>query len=147
MIKRLIESSSSNATFLRFATVACSISVIDIGALYGLHEGFQVNVFLSRAVSYFLAITAGYFLNRHFTFHHHERFRNLLTDLVRFYSVFAMGGLLNYGIFALTVTLGHQLGLKPGATFLLPLLGVWLGGMAGMTFNYIASHKLVFKKP
>ncbi|MCL7939345.1 GtrA family protein [Halomonas sp. ATCH28] len=147
MIKRLIHSSSNNATFLRFAIVACSISAIDISVLYGLHEGYQVNVFLSRIFSYFLAMTAGYFLNRHFTFHRHQRFRKLLADLVRFYSVFTVGGLINYGIFAVTVTLGHQLGLKPGATFLLPLLGVWLGGMAGMSFNYVVSHKLVFRQP
>ncbi|MGM0534620.1 MAG: GtrA family protein [Pseudomonadota bacterium] len=147
MIKRLIHSSSSNATFLRFAIVACSISAIDISVLYGLHEGYQVNVFLARVVSYFLAMTAGYFLNRHFTFWHHQRFRHLLTDLFRFYSVFAVGGMLNYGIFASVVALGHQLGLEPGATFLLPLLGVWLGGLAGMGFNYIVSHKLVFRQP
>lgn len=147
MIKRLIHSSSSNATFLRFAIVACSISAIDISVLYGLHEGYGVNVYLSRVLSYSLAMTAGYFLNRHFTFYHHRRFRHLLADLVRFYAVFAVGGLINYGIFALTVTLGHPLGLEPDATFLFPLLGVWLGGMAGMSFNYVVSHKLVFRAP
>jgi len=144
---RFLQSSSGLATFLRFAMVACSIALIDIGTLYGLHEGYEVNVYLSRVVSYFLAMTAGYFLNRHFTFQHQRRFRNLMADLARFYGVFAVGGLLNYGIFALTVAFGVQIGFKPEATFWLPLLGVWLGGMVGMSFNYFFSHKLVFQEP
>ena len=147
MLKRFLRSSSARATFLRFASVACGIALIDIGVLYSLHAGLGVSVYLARLVSYFLAMTAGYFLNRHFTFHHHERFRVLLADLARFYSVFAVGGSLNYGIFALTVFLGHQMGLKTGASFWLPMLGVWLGGMAGMGFNYLVSHKLVFQTP
>ena len=147
MIKRLLTSSSSLATFGRFAMVACSIALIDIGALYGLHEGLDANVYLARVFSYFMAMTAGYFMNRHFTFHHQRRFRHLLADLWRFYSVFALGGLLNYGVFALTVALGGRMGVMPEATFWLPLLGVWLGGLVGMSFNYVFSHKLVFKEP
>lgn len=146
MLRRLIRSTSGRATFLRFSAVAVTIALIDIGILYGLHEGHGVNVYLARIVSYFAAMTAGYFLNRHFTFHQHERFRTLLADLLRFYTVFAGGGLLNYGTFALIVALGHQAGLKPGAVFWLPLLGVWVGGLVGMCFNYFVSHKLVFQR-
>lgn len=147
MIKRLLTSAGAWATFGRFVLVACSIALIDIGALYGLHEGFDANVYLSRLFSYVLAMTAGYFLNRHFTFHHKQRFRHVLEDLWRFYSVFAVGGLLNYGVFALTVALGGRLGILPEAAFLLPLIGVWLGGLVGMGFNYVVSHKLVFMEP
>ena len=143
---RFLQSNSGLATFVRFAMVACSIALIDIGTLYGLHEGYEANVYLSRVVSYFLAMTAGYFLNRHFTFHHHRRFRHVLTDLMRFYSVFAVGGLINYGIFALTVAMAKPIGVTPEATFWLPLLGVWLGGIVGMSFNYFFSHKLVFQE-
>lgn len=145
MLSRVIRSTSRRATFARFAAVAGTIALIDIGLLYGLHEGLSVDVYLSRVFSYFAAMTAGYFLNRHFTFHQHERFRSILSDLGRFYVVFSGGGLLNYGVFALVVTVGREAGLKPGAVFWLPLLGVWLGGMVGMCFNYFFSHKLVFQ--
>lgn len=140
-------SSSGRATFVRFAIVACTIAGIDIGALYGLHEGGHINVYASRAVSYFLAITAGYFLNRHFTFHHHRRFRKVIDDLLRFYSVFAVGGLLNYGVFVAVLGVGQQLELNPFETFWLPFVGVWIGGVIGMTFNFFYSHKLVFQAP
>jgi putative flippase GtrA len=144
MLARVVRSTSRRATFARFAVVAGTIALIDIGLLYGLHEGIGVDVYISRLFSYFAAMTAGYFLNRHFTFHQHERFRTVLHDLGRFYVVFSGGGLLNYGVFALVVSIGREAGLKPGAVFWLPLLGVWLGGMVGMCFNYFFSHKLVF---
>ncbi|MDZ7802586.1 GtrA family protein [Thiohalophilus sp.] len=144
MFARIIRSTSRRSTFARFTMVAGSIALIDIGLLYGLHEGAGVDIFISRLFSYLAAMTAGYFLNRHFTFHQHERFRTILHDLGRFYVVFSGGGLLNYGVFALVVMLGRQAGLKPGVDFWLPLLGVWLGGMVGMGFNFFVSHKLVF---
>lgn len=143
--RRILRSTSHRATFFRFAVVATAIAVIDIGVLYGLHTGLGFNVYLSRLVSYFAAMTSGYFLNRHFTFHQHERFRTILADLARFYTVFAGGGLINYGVFAAVVAAGHRAGLGPAALFWLPLVGVWLGGMVGMGFNYVASHKLVFQ--
>lgn len=145
MISHVIRSTSHRATFARFATVGGAISLIDIGVLYALHEGLALSVYLARVFSYFAAMTAGYFLNRCFTFHQHERFRSILHDLGRFYVVFAAGGLLNYGVFALIVALGGEAGLKPGVDYWLPMLGVWVGGMFGMCFNYVVSHKLVFQ--
>ncbi|MGB0515256.1 MAG: hypothetical protein ACPGJE_10495, partial [Wenzhouxiangellaceae bacterium] len=48
-----------------------------------------------------------------------------------------------YTVFSLIVTLGA--GLGPGLTrTMLPLIGVWAGGMVGMCFNFLLSHKLVF---
>jgi len=142
---RILRSTSHRATFFRFAVAASAIAVIDIAVLYGLHAGLGTNVYVSRVVSYFAAMTSGYFLNRHFTFHQHERFRTILADLTRFYTVFAGGGLINYGVFAAVVAAGHQLGVGQAVLFWLPLVGVWLGGMVGMSFNYVASHKLVFQ--
>lgn len=137
-------STSQRATFLRFAAVAGTIAGIDILVLYLLHGGLGVNVYLARAISYTAAITAGYFLNQHFTFHHHERTRSILVELSRFYTVFAGGGLVNYATFAAIVALGSAAAPDPTLRFWLPLLGVWIGGMAGMGFNYGFARKLVF---
>lgn len=138
-------SSSHRATFLRFALVAVTIALLDAGVLYGLHAALGVNVYIARVPSYLAAMTAGYFLNRRYTFHQHERFRSILADLLRFYAVFAGGGVLNYAVFAAVVALGQAAGLAPAVTFWLPLLGVWVGGLVGMAFNYLFSHKLVFQ--
>ncbi|WP_161598938.1 GtrA family protein [Aidingimonas lacisalsi] len=147
MLRRFLHSTSQRATFLRFALVGGTIALIDAGSLYGLHDGFDLNLYLSRVFSYGLAITAGYFLNRHFTFHYHQRFRSILSELMRFYAVHATGGMINYGLFALVLLAGGAIGLTPGAVYWLPLLGIWLGGVAGMCFNFFVSHKLVFHRP
>jgi len=144
LIKRGVRSSSRRATFFRFACVGGTISIIDAGVLYLLKDAPGFNVYLARVVSYAAAMSAGYLLNRYFTFHHLDRARVLWDELLRFFSVFAAGGLLNYGVFSLIVTLGSQLELTALQLALLPLAAVWIGGLAGMCFNFLLSHKLVF---
>jgi len=139
-----IWSTNQPATFLRFSAVACVLAVIDIGVLYAATLLLGINIYLARVASYAAAATAGYFLNRRFTFHARERTRHTVADLGRFYSVFVGGGLVNYAVFAAIVGVGHHLTSAQAARYVLPLLGVWIGGLAGMGFNYTLSRKLVF---
>ena len=90
-------------------------------------------------------MTAGYFLNRRYTFHDHTRRRHLAKEMGRFYTVFAGGGMLNYVTFAAIIALGQWLSGAAWVRLWLPLLGVWVGGLAGMGFNYGFSRKLVFQ--
>lgn len=139
-------SSSSRATFLRFAGVGGAISLIDAGLLYLLKDQPPFNVYTARVLSYFTAMCAGYLLNRHFTFHHLDRDRRLWDELLRFFSVHALGGLLNFAVFSLIVALAAGQGMTgPGSQFI-PLLGIWIGGLVGMTFNFLMSKKHVFEK-
>jgi len=89
-------------------------------------------------------MATGYVLNRYFTFHHIERGRLLLDELVRFFSVHALGGVLNFGVFSLIVFLGEQAELSRFWAGVMPLIGVWVGGLFGMAFNFLFSSKLVF---
>ncbi|PTY37921.1 hypothetical protein BGP77_15785 [Saccharospirillum sp. MSK14-1] len=146
MLNRLRHSTHHAVTFTRYALVASTISIIDAGGLYALHEGLGWNVFFSRLCSYFCAMTTGYFLNRHFTFHNHRRVHRLSVELAHYYGVHSTGGLINYGVFSLVLVIGHHLQLPAFWDFWLPLLGVWLGGVAGMCFNYTLSHKLIFRR-
>ncbi|MFG1495364.1 GtrA family protein [Saccharospirillum sp. HFRX-1] len=146
MLNRLRHSTHHAVTLTRYALVASLISVIDAGGLYALHEGLGWNVFISRVCSYLTAMTTGYFLNRQFTFHNHQRVHRLSVELAHYYGVHSTGGLINYGVFSLTLLVGHQLALAPVWDFWLPLLGVWLGGIAGMSFNYSLSNKLIFRR-
>ncbi len=131
---------------MRYSLVATTISVIDAGGLYLLHEGWAVNVYVARVLSYFAAMTTGYFLNRRFTFHNHTRVHGFLTELAHYYGVHATGGLINYGLFSLVLVIGHALVLPDGWLFWVPLFGVWVGGVAGMCFNYTLSHRLIFRR-
>jgi len=118
--------------------------MIDVGVLYLLKDAPGFNVYLARLVSYTVAMCCGYLLNRYFTFHHLDRIRKLWHELLGFFSVHAVGGLLNYGVFSLIVTLGERAGPTPALAAWLPLIGVWVGGVVGMCFNFALSHKLVF---
>lgn len=112
--------------------------------LYLLKDLPAFNVYTARVVSYFCAMTCGYLLNRYFTFHHLERVRVLWHELVRFFSVHALGGLLNFAVFSLVVIAGERAGMAGLAGALVPLLGVWIGGVVGMCFNFWMSRRHVF---
>lgn len=112
--------------------------------LYLLKDLPVFNVYSARVVSYFAAMCAGYLLNRHFTFHHLERGRVLRDELVRFFSVHALGGLLNFAVFSLIVTLADRYAASGTLALLAPLAGVWIGGLIGMSFNFLMSRKHVF---
>tara|TARA_Y100001933_G_scaffold50415_1_gene49290 strand:+ start:5332 stop:5775 length:444 start_codon:yes stop_codon:yes gene_type:complete len=144
LIKRGVRSHSSRATFFRFACVGGTIALIDAGLLYLLKDLPGFNAYIARLFSYTAAMSAGYVLNRYFTFHHIEKGRALLDELVRFFSVHALGGVLNFGVFALVVYFGEKAELTRFWSAVVPLIGVWLGGVVGMTFNFLFSSRLVF---
>lgn len=144
LLLRVAKSSSSRATFVRFACVGGTIAILDAGLLYLLKDLPPFNVYTARLVSYFAAMCAGYILNRYFTFHHLERARVLWDELLRFFSVHAFGGALNLAVYALIVTLADRLEVRGWASALAPLFGVWVGGVVGMCFNFWMSKKHVF---
>ncbi|MFO7858060.1 MAG: GtrA family protein, partial [Ectothiorhodospiraceae bacterium] len=127
-------------TPVRFVLVATLMATIDIVGLYALHAA-GMPLYPARAVSFLLAMTAGYGLNSRFTFGG-QRERGRAAEMSRFYGVFAAGGVVNYGGFLVVVEIiGAWLGTRP---LWLPLLGIIAGGLAGMTCNYVLSHRLVF---
>jgi putative flippase GtrA len=144
LIKRGVRSHSSRATFFRFAVVGSTIALIDAGLLYLLKDLPGFNAYIARVFSYTAAMSAGYVLNRYFTFHHIESSRVLIDELLRFFSVHALGGVLNFAVFSLVVYLGARAELSPFWAAVMPLIGVWVGGIVGMTFNFLVSRKMVF---
>lgn len=145
MLRAFTHSTGRGPTFLRFAGVGSTMALIDAVGLYALHAGVGINVYGARVVSFLVAMTAGYFLNRHFTFRFRPRLVGLGTELTRFYAVHASGGLINYGTFVGVLFAGRIAGVDGAAAYWLPLLGVWLGGVAGMCFNFVFASKLVFR--
>ncbi|MEM1223360.1 MAG: GtrA family protein [Verrucomicrobiota bacterium] len=143
LLGRIRYSSSERATFTRFAGVGVTISLIDAGGLYILMS-LGINAYIARIFSYTASMTAGYLLNRYITFHHLETGRALWHSLVRHYSVHSVGGALNFTVFSMILLLGQNMGGQIAASATLPLVGVWIGGMFGLCFNFFFSKKLVF---
>lgn len=143
IIRKIHRSESNRGMFVRFAAVGATISLIDIGLLYLLNH-LGLNIYLARIPSFFASMTVGYILNRYFTFHHLETGRALWHSLLRHYSVHAVGGAINYGVFIATLIIGQKLGGQATAYGTLPFIAVWIGGMFGMCANFFFSKKMVF---
>ena len=143
LLDKIRRSHSDRATFIRFAGVGVTISLIDAAVLYGM-LWLGVDRYLGRVVSLAVAMAAGYILNRYFTFHHLETGRALWHSLLRHYSVHSIGSALNIGVYAVVLEVGQVMGGQVAASATLPLLGVWIGGVAGLCFNFFFSKKMVF---
>ncbi|MDG2375029.1 MAG: GtrA family protein [Woeseiaceae bacterium] len=121
--------------FFRFAVVGTIGFVIDAGVLlYVLSLDFDF--YSARAISFLCAVTCTWLLNRVFTFR--DRNEDLVGQWVRFASVNLIGGLINYGIYAVLV---WQLAIVQ--TW--PMLGVAAGSIAGMFINFALSRRYVFE--
>jgi len=120
------------------------MALIDIGLLYLLKDKPAFNTYTARLVSYPAGLTVGYFLNRYFTFHHIDNVRHVLDELARFFAVHAVGGLLNFGVFSLVIYAAGGADFPPRWEAAIPLIGVCLGGVVGMCFNFFVSRQVVF---
>lgn len=144
LIKRYALSNSNIATFFRFAGVGLTISLIDIAILYLLLEIEFMNNLISRVFSLTSSMLLGYFLNRYFTFHHIEKGRALWNSIIRHFSVHAIGGILNILIFLLSIRILDKFQTNYGFEIYIPFISVWVGGIAGLIFNFFFSRKVVF---
>ena len=143
LLHNYLHSNSKVAQLLRFATVGAKISGIDAALVYLLPFLFGINIYLARVVSLTAANTVGDLLNRYFTFGK-DQMGCFYRQMAGHFGIHFMGGLINYGIFSLVVTLGHHHLSKGLALTLLPLLALWIGGLFGLAFNFFLSQKFVF---
>jgi putative flippase GtrA len=122
--------------FLRFGVVGSIGFVVDTATLYGA-LALGLGLYLGRALSYLVAATTTWALNRLWTFRgrgggpvHREWAMFVLVNLGGF--------VLNYGTYAALVTLVPVVAAHP-------VLGVAAGSLAGMCANFVLSRRLVFR--
>ena len=130
------DSLSTRQSFFRFALVGVAGFIIDAGVLT-LALSLGADFYTGRAFSFFCAVTATWYMNRVYTFSSQDP--RLLREWGRFVSANAIGGLINYATYALLVS-----------TVVLfsnhPIAAVGVGSVAGLLWNFIVSHHLVFAK-
>jgi putative flippase GtrA len=122
--------------FVRFAIVGAAGFLMDAGALYAALF-FGAGLYSGRVVSYLMAATFTWALNRQFTFHG-SKSSNKLAEWGRFLLANALGGGLNYLVYAALVS-----NWNTAATH--PIVAVAAGSFAGLACNFILSRTLVFK--
>jgi putative flippase GtrA len=122
----------------KFGLVGVVGMVADTAVLYLCLYGAGMGFYLARVFSYLAAATVTWALNRSFTFRGDHDGR-LHHQWARFLLVNAVGGAVNYAVYAALIASGSPFTDHP-------VLAVAAGALAGMFFNFTGSKKLVFRR-
>lgn len=132
-------SRSTRQQLFRFTLVGAAGFLVDAGALMLATTGLGLGLYSGRVFSYLCAATFTWICNRRFTFAAVAQ-RHPLIEWLRFLGANAIGGAVNYGIYAALVTF-----TATGAAW--PVIGVAAGSLAGLVFNFAVSKFWVFRRP
>lgn len=137
-----------SARFGAFAVVGGIGFLVDAGVLTALVNGFGINPYAARAVSFAAAVTATWWLNRSWTFGNRNEacgdvpkatgvVSRIAAEYARYVGVQTTGALINLGVYALCVAADPALAAYP----ILPLAA---GSAVALLYNYAASRRFVF---
>lgn len=119
--------------FIRFCIVGTIGFVIDAGALQLLVVQLGADPYAARVLSFLLAASGTWLLNRHFTFQvDHQATR---SEWLRYVSFMLLGALVNYGTYAFCITFWPVAAAQPW-------LGVAAGSLAALGLNFTMSRLL-----
>jgi putative flippase GtrA len=127
---------ATQSQLLRFALVGVAGFVADAGVLYVAMRWLGAGYYAGRLLSFLVAVTVTWSLNRRYTFAASSDAR-LFREWARFLVTNAIGGLLNYAVYAVLVA-------SVATVAEMPTLGVAAGSLAGLAINFMLSRKLVF---
>jgi len=119
----------------RFAVVGGLGFVVDAGVLTVLVNGFHWGYYLARLVSFPVALTVTWYVNRTWVF---EATQRAHREYWSYFAVQTVGALINFGVYFSSIEAAPQLGRAP----VIPLA---IGSVVAMSFNYLASSRLVFR--
>jgi putative flippase GtrA len=123
--------------FLRFVMVGAAGFLVDAGALIFATAVLGLGLYSGRVFSYLCAATFTWICNRRFTFA--TTADPAVLQWLRFLGANAIGGAVNYGVYAAVVTFSAV-----GARY--PVLGVAAGSAAGLILNFAVSKYWVFRR-
>jgi putative flippase GtrA len=117
-----------------FATVGLAGFIIDAALLSGLVHILDWPHYRARAVSFTLAVTVTWWLNRNWVF---ARTPDRAREYGVYFGVQVVGAAINLGTYALVISLVPTLAR-------LPVLPLAAGAALAMLFNYSAASRWVF---
>ncbi|GAB0118606.1 GtrA family protein [Acidisoma sp. 7E03] len=123
--------------FLQFGVVGTAGFLVDNAFVYTAHFVFGLGLILAGLLSFFVAATGNWFLNRIWTFRgastgrlHHEWLRYLGTN--------AIGFVLNRGVYIALIA-------TTAICVAHPVLALAAGSIAGLGVNFVMSRRIVFR--
>jgi putative flippase GtrA len=110
--------------------------VVDSAVLVLCLRVFGLGPHVGRVISFAVAMTCTWQLNRRFTF---RSTAPPLPEFARFVATNSLGALVNLGAYTAVIA-------RFGTADPVPVLGVAAGSLCGMVVNYILSSWLVFRR-
>jgi len=125
------------ARFLSVFGIGVVAFLIDAIVFQGVLTLTTASLYLARLISFVVATTSAWWLNRTFTFHDATAARPLL-QWARFFAANLVGGSVNYAVFVLAIAI-----VPLAAAF--PVLALAAGSLSGVVFNFAAYQRYVFR--
>lgn len=121
--------------FLRFGFVGVLGFAVD-AAVLSLALTAHAGLLPGRCISYVVAASCTWLLNRRWTFN--DRRRSPAKQWARFLAANSCGGVVNYGIYAFLV-------LHSNTFAIYPVFAIAIGSISGLTINFVLSKYVVFE--
>ncbi len=113
--------------------------LVDASVFLILIHPLSISVYVARVLSFLVAVSITWYLNRTFTFVDRSDRNKAKSEYSRYFGVQVAGATLNYGIFVVSLTVLS--GLR-GA----PLIALTIGSAVAMLFNYLGAHYVAFPR-
>jgi putative flippase GtrA len=120
-----------------FCVVGSIGFVVDAVTVVATHDWLVV--YGARVLSFVVAVTVTWLLNRQFTFKGREAGVGILREYARYFGLMIAGGIVNYATYSL---LAWQLDQSP----LRLVMYVGAGSVAGLLVNYLGASKLLYRR-
>lgn len=111
--------------------------VVDATTLVVARE--WLGVYAARLLSFVVAVTATWLLNRSVTFKERAAGVGIVQEYARYFGLMIAGGLVNYATYSLLVWKFNQ-----GPLWLVVYVGA--GSIAGLLVNYLSASKLLYRQ-
>jgi putative flippase GtrA len=126
-------------SFALFVVAAAVGFVVDAGVVTALVRELGWGPWEGRAVSFPLAVTATWLLNRRYAFRGAPR-RDQRVEFAAYWAIQLAGAAVNFAIYGLCLHLAPVLARWP-------FVPVAIGGMAAMLFNFTVARSTVYRAP
>jgi putative flippase GtrA len=122
-----------------FVTAGATGFCVDGLVLSALVNVFAWSPYLARVLSYSIAITATWYLNRHLTFRDRSAARRVGAEYLRYVAVQIVGAAVNYGTFAAIVAL-FELASR------WPIIALVAASLIAMVVTYVGMQRFAFPR-